>query len=82
MYRFRLYTFVVAPDAQETNRHCGQRNYGKKVCIVGFKCRYVSGDVKLSDEHNAYRWVDKNNYKEMDDGSDYFGALEKYFGNV
>ena len=46
---------------------------------MGFKCGYVSGDVKLSDEHDNYRWVGKNDYKEVNDGSDFFNALEKYF---
>ncbi|HEY4509018.1 MAG TPA: NUDIX domain-containing protein [Candidatus Paceibacterota bacterium] len=55
------------------------RNYPKVVYLVAFRAKYVSGDVKLSEEHNNFRWVDKNNYKEVDDGSDYFDVLEKYF---
>ena len=55
------------------------RNYGKVVYLVAFRCQYVSGELKLSDEHNDFRWVDKNNYQEVDDGSDYFSVLEKYF---
>jgi 8-oxo-dGTP diphosphatase len=55
------------------------RNYGKVVYLVGFKCKYISGEVKLSDEHDKYQWVNKENYKEVDDGSDYFDVLEKYF---
>ena len=55
------------------------RNYPKVVYLVGFKCKYVSGDIKLSDEHNKFKWVDKNDYAEVDDGSDYFDALKKYF---
>jgi len=35
--------------------------------------------LKLSEEHNDFRWVDRNNYKEVDDGSDYFDVLGKYF---
>ncbi len=57
----------------------GHRNYPKVVYLVAFKCKYVSGEVQLSDEHNKFKWVDKNNYKEVDDGSDYFDVLEKYF---
>ena len=57
----------------------GHRNYGKVVYLVAFRCKYVSGELKLSDEHDKFRWVDKNNYKEVDDGSDYFDVLEKYF---
>jgi len=56
------------------------RNAGKVVYLVGFKCRYVSGEVKLSEEHDNFRWVDKANFGEVDDGSDYFDVLEKYFG--
>ena len=55
------------------------RSYGKVVYIVGFKCKYVSGDIKLSEEHDSFKWVDKNNFREFDDRSDYFKALEKYF---
>ena len=51
----------------------------KVVYLVGFKCKYVSGELKLSEEHNDFKWVDKSNYKEVDDGSDYFDVLEKYF---
>ena len=55
------------------------RNYPKVVYLVGFKCKYLSGEPKLSDEHDNFKWVDKNNYKEVDDGSDYFDVLKKYF---
>ncbi len=55
------------------------RNAGKQVFLVGFKCQYKSGEVKISDEHSAYKWVNKDNYQELNDGSDYFKALETYF---
>ncbi len=55
------------------------REAGKKIYLIGFKCKYASGKVRLSDAHNKFKWVDKNNYKELDDGSDYFKALAKYF---
>ncbi|MFA5773162.1 MAG: NUDIX domain-containing protein [Candidatus Paceibacterota bacterium] len=57
----------------------GHRNYGKVVYLVGFKCKYVSGEIKLSSEHDNFKWVNKNNYKDVDDDSDYFDILEKYF---
>jgi 8-oxo-dGTP diphosphatase len=55
------------------------RNAGKKVYLVAFKCSYVSGEVVLSDEHDGCRWVTKDNYHEVDDGTDYFKVLELYF---
>lgn len=57
----------------------GHRNYGKVVYLVAFKCKYLSGELKLSDEHDKFKWVDKDDYKEVDDGSDYFDVLRKYF---
>ena len=55
------------------------RNYGKKVYLVGFRCRYVSGEIKLSDEHDKYHWVSRDSYKEVYENSDFFRALEKYW---
>ena len=55
------------------------RNYGKVVYLVAFKAKYISGDVKLSDEHDNFEWVNKEDYQAVDDGSDYFDVLEKYF---
>jgi len=54
------------------------RNYGKVVYLIAFRCKYISGEIKLSTEHNDFKWVDKSNYKEVDEGSDYFDILEKY----
>ncbi len=57
------------------------RNHGKVVYLVAFKCKYVSGEVILSSEHDKFKWVDKNDYEECNDGSDYFRVLEKYFSD-
>lgn len=57
----------------------GHRNYPKVVYLVAFRCKYAGGELKLSEEHDKFRWVDKNDYKEVDDGSDYFDVLRKYF---
>ena len=55
------------------------RNYGKKVYLVAFRCKYVSGELQLSNEHDKFRWVSKDDYNKVDDGSDYFDILVKYF---
>lgn len=55
------------------------RNFGKKVYLVGFRCKYLPGELKLSDEHSKFEWVDKSSYEKVNDGSDYFEALKKYF---
>jgi hypothetical protein len=47
---------------------------------VGYRCRHVAGEVVLSDEHSAYRWVDAKSLHDLDDGSAPFAALRLYFG--
>jgi 8-oxo-dGTP diphosphatase len=37
--------------------------------LVAYHCRYVSGDVVLSEEHESWRWVSEANYREVDDGT-------------
>lgn len=54
------------------------RNAGKKVFVVGYKCKYTSGEVTISDEHSKYHWVNKENYKQFDDGSDYFKVVDTH----
>lgn len=55
------------------------RNAGKSVYLVAFRCKYVSGEIVLSDEHSGFRWVGVDDYSEVDDGSDFFDVLKKYF---
>ena len=57
-------------------------NIGKEVFLVGFKCKYLSGEVKISKEHSGYKWVDKEDYKELSDESEHFKAVESYFDLV
>lgn len=54
-------------------------SFGKKVFLVAYTCTYISGEVKLSNEHASCVWVDKDSYPALDDGSNHFKALEKYF---
>lgn len=56
----------------------GHRSAGKKIFNVGYKCRYLSGKIKLSKEHGSYEWVDKQNA--IDYSSLAFAdALKAYF---
>ena len=57
----------------------GHKLEGKRAFIVSYKCEYISGDVSMSEEHNNFKWVNKENYHSVDDGTSYFGILEKYF---
>jgi 8-oxo-dGTP diphosphatase len=55
---------------------------GGTVFLVAYRCRYVSGEVVLSDEHAEYRWVSAANYEALPDHSGPFEVLRRYFEGV
>lgn len=71
---------VGKPFAVWQNAFPSHHKYaGKKVYLIAFKCDYVSGNIALSDEHNKYTWVNKDNYIDVNDGTQYFEIVKKYF---
>jgi 8-oxo-dGTP diphosphatase len=62
-----------------TSKNLKQKTKTVHVVRVGYLCKYKSGTVKLSDEHDAYEWVDKKGYLKWKDKTDDFKALEVYF---
>lgn len=52
---------------------------GKRVFTVGYRCRYVSGELKISAEHTNFQWVDREHYKNLDKRRKAFSAIEKFF---
>lgn len=41
------------------------KNAGKRIFLIYFTAKYLSGSLQLSDEHNDYIWVDKSNYHRL-----------------
>lgn len=54
-------------------------NPNKSVFFVVYKCKYLSGEVNLSSEHQDYHWVSKENYSSFQQDSIWFKQVEKYF---
>jgi len=52
---------------------------GKPFFIVGFYCKYLAGEVVLSDEHTEYHWVDKTSYQQYKGELGYHRAIEIFF---
>jgi len=56
------------------------RNRGKKIFLVYYVCKYVSGKITMSEEHDWYKWVDAKNYQEVfKRKNNIFEALGVYF---
>jgi len=56
-----------------------KKHVGEMLLLIGFRCKYLSGDVTLSQEHKNFKWVNKNNYAEGNKGQEYFKYLADYF---
>lgn len=56
------------------------RNKGKKIFLVFYECVYVNGEVKISGEHDWYKWVTKKNFGQVfNSKNNVFNALTAYF---
>lgn len=56
------------------------RNQGKKIFLLFYTCEYVSGKVKISSEHDWFKWVNKNSYKKIyTKRNNIFYAFTEYF---
>ncbi len=53
---------------------------GEEWQIVGifFKCSVVSGEVRLSEDHDTYEWIDPSKYAEFDVIENLHVAFEEY----
>ncbi|MBU2632187.1 NUDIX domain-containing protein [Patescibacteria group bacterium] len=60
----------------------GHRSAGRLVYTVAYKCKYLSGDLKLSDEHDGYIWVDKNSYTKLEHSWPAYSVIESYFTSL
>ena len=69
---FFTWFFTVPTDS-------GHRSAGKKIFSVGYQCTYISDKVKLSSEHDWYKWINKDNYREYLKNSSFAPALTAYF---
>ena len=67
--------YFMMPENIKGRHH---RNAGKRTFLIFFTAKYVSGDIKLSDEHNDYAWVDKHNYLSLIE--DKLGNTKKALG--
>jgi 8-oxo-dGTP diphosphatase len=70
---------VGKPFVAWTKNMVTKKYEGKKLLLIGYKCKYISGEVRISQEHEKFRWVDKNTYKDAGEEQEYFMHLRAYF---
>jgi 8-oxo-dGTP diphosphatase len=55
-----------------------KRKLDVRVVELGFLCDYVSGEIKLSDEHQEYKWASRSELKSLEFSPDSKDILEQY----
>lgn len=70
---------VFATGYFEVPATAKNKNAGRKIFNVYYACRYESGEVVMSDEHNRYEWVSKENFMEKVDRALIRDVLAQYF---
>jgi len=56
------------------------RSAGKEIFIIFYQCKYLAGKLRLSDEHDWHKWVDKNNFaKYFKQKTNIYQTLTTYF---
>lgn len=58
------------------------KRHGENTYLVMFRCKYLSGELQLSDEHGSATWVGKDDYRSLaiTEGMGHMEILGKYFG--
>jgi 8-oxo-dGTP diphosphatase len=52
----------ISNDVVLVHKH--RVNLGNHPCIIlGYDCEYLSGEIKISDEHDFFEWVDIKTFK-------------------
>ena len=58
------------------------KNAGRTVFMIGYGCNYIDGDIKISDEHVGYEWIDESDlHRFTENNGEFFIALQEYFSN-
>lgn len=54
------------------------RSAGKTIFNVGYRCKFINGNLTLSAEHDKFWWVDRSEYSGFLK-SEFSDALEAYY---
>jgi 8-oxo-dGTP pyrophosphatase MutT (NUDIX family) len=52
---------------------------GTHVFLLGFECRWIAGEIALSDEHVESRWVDRETWRGLPLADPYVEVIERFW---
>jgi 8-oxo-dGTP pyrophosphatase MutT (NUDIX family) len=52
---------------------------GTHVFLLGFECRWLAGEIALSDEHVECRWIERDEWRALPFADPYPRVLERFW---
>lgn len=49
------------------------------ILMIGYRCKFLGGEITLSKEHETYEWADKNSWQNYNFAQGHPEALAVYF---
>ncbi|MBI2096713.1 MAG: NUDIX domain-containing protein [Candidatus Sungbacteria bacterium] len=53
-----------------------------QIFLVGFECKYKSGQPTLSNEHISYAWIEKGDVRKYNFAGGYLESIKEFFKKV
>ncbi len=71
-------TGLVVSVSSPFNVFAFKKDTGEFKVGITFLCEYVSGEVKLSDEHSEYRWIDAKEFAQLESVPSLHEEIDRY----
>lgn len=71
-------TGLVASVNSPFNVFAFKKDTGEFKVGITFLCEYVSGEVKLSDEHSEYRWIEPTVFAQLESVPSLHEEIDRY----
>ena len=71
-----FYTWVFNYPIQKEGL---DKRTGGNLYLVGYDCVFLSGEIKLSNEHIGFEWISKKNYHTLRNKGGHYKIVDYYF---
>ena len=76
-----FHAWIRKPDPLQAGVAAIYRTSDLCIFLVGLQCFYKAGEIQLSPEHQAFRWVTKAESEKLEFENTYGEAVQTYFQN-
>ncbi len=71
-------TNLMVKTKNPFNVFCFNKDTGEYKVGITFLCDYISGDLKLSEEHEEFKWIKPGEFKKLKSIKSLYREIENY----